>query len=222
MRLRRIFKPLINRIMPPLARWYLRKPRQSRWGGVLVDVPRGVFHPGLYLSTRFMLEYLSRQAVDGKSLLELGAGSGMISIVSAKRGARVTATDISHQAVATILANMDSNQLKMNVLISDLFADLDDFAFDWIVVNPPYYPADPQTEEEHAWFCGAEFQYFHRFFKDLGRYRHADSKVVMVLSEDCKLAEIAAIAAANGWRMTTVDKRRRWGEWNYIYEVQAL
>lgn len=219
MRLRKIVKPVLDRIFPPLWHWYVRKPRTSRWRNVKVTVPPGVFHPGLFLSSRFLLQHLESHSLSNKTVLEIGSGSGIIAIAAAKRADKVTATDISSLAIAAIEANAKQNNVHMQVVKSDLFVDLPAFPYDFVVVNPPYYPVDPKTEAEHAWFCGAEFEYFQRLFQDLHRYTSPTCQVRMVLSEDCKLDHIQAIGRQCNWEMTVVAQRKRWGEWNYIFSV---
>lgn len=209
----------MDRVLPPLWRWYARKPRRSRWGGVKVVAPPGVFHPGLFLSTRFLLRHLRELPLGGHTVLDLGTGSGMLAIFAAKRGALVTATDISSLAIAATQANALANRVQVEVVQSDLFARLPIQAFDYIVINPPYYPAHPRTEADHAWYCGEDFGYFRRLFQDLGHYCHSATQVRMVLSEDCKLGEIAGIAAAHGWQMEVTWQGVRWGERNYIFTV---
>jgi len=217
MRLRNWLQAPASRILVPLAKWYLRKTRRSHFQNVDVLVPAGVFHPGLYLSTRFMLRHLGHFALAGKRLWEIGAGSGMVAIWCAKRGAKVTASDISGAAIEAIGANAERNGVALQVIHADLFEGMPAMTFDYIVINPPYYPGEPKTEAENAFYCGAEYQYFHRLFDGLAAVCHADTTVRMVLSEDCNLKRIQQIAAQSAWQMQEVDRMRKLGEWNFIY-----
>lgn len=219
MRIRNLLKPIMNRILPPVTRWYLRKERSSRYKNIDLRIPPGVFHPGLYFSTRFLLSQLEKLEMEGKSVLELGAGSGMISIRCAKRGAEVTATDISGLAVKTVSANALRNEVSIEILQSDLFESLPAKRYDLIIINPPYYPGIPKDEEGHAWYCGPEFEYFVRLFEGLAAYVSPESKVLMVLSEDCEIERIREIAAKAQWNMEDFAVKRRYGEWNYIFEL---
>ena len=89
----------------PLTRWYLKNPRRHTYRGITVSVLPGVFHPGLFSSTKFLLEFLQDQNLKNSSLLELGCGTGLISIVAAKAGAKVTACDLSLLAINTANQN---------------------------------------------------------------------------------------------------------------------
>jgi len=219
MRLRSLFKPVLNRVLPPLTQYYLRKTRKFSKDGLKLLVHPGVFHPGLYLSTQFMRGHLEGMELQGKRCLELGAGSGFLSLWCARRGAVVTASDINPLAVGNIAENAALNGIDLRVVESDLFTEFSGEQFDLILVNPPYYPGTPQNEGEHAWYCGPEFEYFQRFFAELGAYLKPEATVLMVLSEDCALQRIADIGADAGWKMLEVARRKRWAEWNYIYKL---
>ncbi len=90
------------------------------------------------MSTKILLKYINQKNVKGKSLLELGAGSGLISLEMSRRGARVTASDISKNAIENIKSNALKNKVLMEVLESDLFDRVGERQFDLIVINPPY------------------------------------------------------------------------------------
>jgi len=180
----------------------------------------GVFHPGLFLSTQYLLEYLKKQNLKGATLLELGAGSGLISLFAANKGSVVTASDISQAAVENIRTNAESNDSPIEVVHSDLFSNIRNSAFDWVVINPPYYPKKPKSEKEFAWYCGENHEYFVRLFAQLPQYIHELSRVVMILSEDCAIDMIRSLARSEGLGMNLVEKRRIWGEWNYIFQIR--
>lgn len=218
---RKYLQPTIYRLLLPFAKWYLRKPRTDRYQGLAITVPPGVFHPGLFFSTRLMLKHLERYDLRGKTLLEIGAGSGMVAIWAAKvKGALVTATDISPTAIAAIQNNARTNGATLEIVHSDLFTDLPVFRYDYIVVNPPYYPKNPANDAEKAFFCGEGHAYFERFFEGLHAYRLPDSKVLMVLSEDCDLQRINHIAARHHWDMEMIHPARKMGEWSFVFSLK--
>ena len=216
----RYFWKLFWRLGKPIVNRYLAKPRADKYEGIEVVVPPGVFHPRFFFSTRLMLAHLHKYDLKGKTLLEIGAGSGLVAIWCAKQGATTTATDINPLAVETVRENAARNQLHLQVLESDLFEQLPEQRFDFVVVNPPYYPKDPQTPAAHAWYCGAGYEYFERFFENLHRYRNPDSKVLMVLSEDCDISRITTIAGRYHWDMEMIHPHRKFGEWSFIFSLR--
>ncbi len=221
MSVRDFLKPIIHRVYQPLLMRYLARQRRYRYGDIQVAVHPGVFHPGLFFSTKILLQYLARQPLSGKSFLELGAGSGLISVFAARQGAVVTASDISQSAIANIQKNARMNSAAVTAIHSDLFADIPTQQFDWIVINPPYYPRNPANESEHAWFCGEDFQYFQALFSQLGNFIRADNQVIMILSEDCQLAHIRALAGERNIAMSQILRKRVWGEDNFIFQLKS-
>lgn len=204
------------------VKWYLSKPRRFNHGDISISVPPGVFHPGFFFSTRLLLEYLESQSLQGKSFLEVGSGSGVISIFAARKGARVTACDINTKAVAITLQNSQANHVSIDVVLSDLFANIKGH-YDWIVINPPYYNAAPKTEEEYAWYCGAAFEYFEEFFEQLPRHIYTNSHVLMILSEVSDLEKIFEIANRKKFRFEKILERKVWADGkNYLYWIKPL
>ena len=62
------------------------------------------------------------------------------------------------------------------------------------MINPPYYARSIQNDEQLAWHCGENFQYFQRLFLNLNEYIHEKSQVIMVLTLGCDLEKVFEIA----------------------------
>lgn len=213
---------LIGKPLRAGVRWYLSKPRSYSYKDISIIVPVGVFHPGLFFSTKFILEFLAKQNLDGKKFLELGSGSGLISVFAAKNNARVIGSDINTKAVSATHENAKRNEVMVEAVQSDLFEEIPLMPFDWIIINPPYYPSNPKTEEEHAWYCGAEHQYFKRLFSSLEHYIHSESNVLIVLSDVCDIPQIRKIAAENNFTIEEIAQRSVWADGkNYLCWIKA-
>lgn len=76
--------------------------------------------------------------------LEIGVGSGCISVAILKNLERAiaTGTDISNAALKIASSNAEKHQVseRFSLIRSDLFSTLDESGFDLIVSNPPYIP----------------------------------------------------------------------------------
>ena len=217
---RSVLKRLFSPVLIPLANWYLAYERWHRYRDIKVKVKPGVFHPGLFISTKILLDFLAKQDLVGKTFLELGAGTGIISIASARKGAEVHATDIDPTAVENINENARLNDVEIQVHQSDLFDQIPDSGpFHWIVINPPYYPSDPEQMNNYAMYCGSGFEYFQKLFKQLGNHEYENNRVIMILSEDCRIKEIKAIGLKHGWTLEVIEQRKRFGEWNYVFRI---
>ena len=216
-------KLLFKKLLFPLLRFtynfYSSKERSYSYKGINVRVMPGVFHPGLFFSTKLLLEYISQNDLKDKTVLELGAGSGLISIYCARQNAKVTATDINPTAVKNIIKNSELNNVKLEVIESDLFDKIEMRKFDYIIINPPYFPKYPKNEEELAWFCGSDFQYFKKLFSQLKDYKTEETFVLMILSEDCDLHRINSIANKNHFSKNMVFQKKVFGEANYIFRI---
>ncbi len=213
--LRRILFPL-----PSITKWYLSKKRNYQSRGLKITVLPGVFHPGFFFSTEMMLEYLSQQVFEGKSVLEVGAGTGIVSLYIANQGGSVTATDISTCAVENIKLNSAANGIPLTIIKSDLFERVE-LRYEWIIVNPPYYPRQPTTEAEYAWYCGEQHEYFTEFFAGLSAHVTPDAKVVMVLSDVCDLKAISGIAARHNFALHIEQQKNVWADGkNYIFCIK--
>lgn len=106
-------------------------------GDVVVSVDPGRAwghgaHPSTLLAARLML----RCGVAGRTVLDLGCGSGVLSLVAAASGAaRVVGTDIDPAAVEATLANAAVNGCETVVEASLTPAPLLDGPFDVVVAN---------------------------------------------------------------------------------------
>ena len=220
--MRRVFKRLASVFLVPLTRWYLRKKRKYTYQQTTVTVLPGVFHPGLFSSTGLLLGYIEEKIIPGETLLEIGSGTGLISVIASKKHARVTALDKSFAAIENTSLNAKKNNVEIEVIQSDLFESLNRKEFDWIVINPPYYARDPQTESDLAWYCGKDFEYFRNLYKGLPGVMHPASQVIMVLTMGCDLKQIFSIGSAAGFRFQLVKEKKVFFDGkDMLYSLQA-
>ena len=215
-----LIKHIVSRTYKPLLAKYLSRTRMYRYGDIELEVPPEVFHPGFFFSTQLLLRYLSRFSLQCQRFLELGAGSGLISIHAARNGARVTATDINPVAIEYLKKNARQNQVKLTILHSDLFMHIAEQQFDIIAINPPYYKKTPQVARDYAWFCAENAEYFEALFRDLDNFIHPESQVYMVLFDGCDMNMIHSHALQHAFEMHCVHTRRNLLEKNFIYKIQ--
>ena len=91
----------------------------------------------------------------GERILEIGCGSGVISVHCAKNGCTVTAVDINPSAVECTKENAQLNDVDIDVRESDLFQNVPE-RFDTIVFNLPYLPVIDEGELAKAWSGGED------------------------------------------------------------------
>ncbi len=217
-----IVKKILFVILSRAYRIYSSRIRNYNFEELKLKILPGVFHPGFFFSTKFLISYLSKFDLNNKSLLELGAGSGMISVYCARRGAIVTASDISSSAIENIKLNSSLNNCNVSIVHSDLFDSIPNHEFDFIIINPPYFPKDPKNESECAWYCGSKFQYFEKLFKQLIEFIKHSTTVLMVLSEDCDIKSISSIAGKNNIEMKLKESKKFFTEMNFIFQLHLI
>lgn len=83
---------------------------------------------------------IKASGIASPKILDLGTGSGCIAISLAKHipSCKITAIDISLEALEVATRNAYLNQVRIEFIRSDLFAALGSQEFDLIISNPPY------------------------------------------------------------------------------------
>jgi release factor glutamine methyltransferase len=181
------FRKVAQPVMAPLIFRWLNRDMNFSYEGITITVFRGVFHPKYFYSTKVILNKIE---LEGKKLIELVAGSGIIAFYAGKKGAMVTASDVSKATIVGLLKNKEALNFKISIIESNLFANIPTQHFDYVLINPPYFPKTPVNDKEKAWFCGENFEYFERLFSELKAFMNGQATVTMVLSEDCNMAHV--------------------------------
>lgn len=194
--------------------------RSFQYRNIQLQLNPGVFHPGYFDSSKLLLECVEKNIQPNDVVLEVGAGSGIASLRSAQIGARVTAIDINPDAIEGLIKNAVKNGLSVNGIVSDLFQNARENYWDYILINPPFYPKNPQTKAESAWYCGEGFNYFENLFLQLKR-QHVNKSVFMTLSDTSDLEKIKEIAGNQGFEFVEADRKKSFYEINYLFEIRT-
>ena len=80
---------------------------------------------------------------EGQSVLEIGTGSGLVSMYASLLTDDVTATDINYNALELAEKNFKLNNIDtIKLEFGDMFKPVKDKKFDVILFNTPYLPTD--------------------------------------------------------------------------------
>jgi release factor glutamine methyltransferase len=211
-----------NYLFKPLIGIYLRFTTRTSHDGFKLRISPGVFHPGFFFSTNFFYTFISDLQLNNKNFLELGCGSGLLSLLAFRMGAKVTSVDINPTAVKDTVYNFETNfkeKPSVSVIESDLFNNLTTQTFDIIIINPPYFFKKATQAHEMAWYCGENGEYFEKLFRTLNDHIHKDSEVYLSLADNCDIAKIKEIAVKHGFAFRLAAQKKVKWEMNYIYNI---
>jgi predicted nicotinamide N-methyase len=100
---------------------------------------------------RYLLDHPANVA--GRSVLDFGAGSGLVAIAAAKAGARsVLAAEVDHFAAAAIAANAVLNEVAISVATEDLL-DTANLRWDVVTAGDVCYE-QPMADRVVGWLRG--------------------------------------------------------------------
>ena len=120
------------------------------------------------------------------NVLEVGSGTGIISIHLARRGHQVTAVDLNPKAVQATKFNAKNNKVNIEVLESNLFSSVQNRRFDTIVCNPPYLPPTEDYDDPELALAveggasGSEFTI--NLLTQAKKYLNPNGSIYMILS----------------------------------------
>ena len=90
--------------------------------------------------TEELVRLMLKEDLDGKEVLDIGTGSGCIAISLTKNlhNAKVSALDVSNDALEVARENAELNNVNIEFIHADIFEYQSDKKYDVIVSNPPY------------------------------------------------------------------------------------
>lgn len=218
----RLLQIIYSLFYKPFLKLYLRTDSTISFDGFRVKVLKGIFHPSLFFSTKYFYSFIEKIELEKMNFLEVGSGSGILSLLARRKGALITAIDIDSKAVENTRINFSKNFPGSNqatILQSNLFSNLPEKKFDIIIVNPPYYFKTVVHKSQQAWYCGENGEYFEGLFSGLKDYIHENTQTYMILEENCEIDRIKGIAAKYKFIFKQVDEKQiRW-EKSFIFRI---
>lgn len=214
----------------------LQKIVEENLAGFSLKVYPSVFNPKAYYSSRIFADFINTLNLKDKSILDIGCGSGIVSVVAFSKGAVVTAVDKNPEAVKCTKENLENNMphplsplsnelervetLKPMVLQSDLFSAIEGEKFDYIFFNPPYYEKEPANNFELAFNAGKDLSVVKRFFEDAKFHLNENGKIYLIVSTDMDLELLNLIIEKKGYTQKTVKKHEKFFETFAVLEIE--
>lgn len=113
-----------------------------------------------------------------KRVLDVGCGSGVITVFAAAKSAHVTAIDISPQAIENTQLNCRNHQLtNVEVLKSDMYSAVSG-TFDYILSYPPLFQGS-FASQDRQWCTSNHF--VEELFRGAAQHLNEDGKLLVLL-----------------------------------------
>lgn len=134
--------------------------------------------------------YILLDAIDiasSDSVLDVGCGAGLGTLIAASRASCVVGLDISLDAAKNTTSNLKRNKMEHNsgVIQSDLLSAISlKTKFSIILFNPPYLPADGNTTVMDQAYIGGEqgSELTQRFVEQACRHLIDEGRLFIVIS----------------------------------------
>lgn len=159
----------------------------------------------------------SKELVQQPKVLEIGCGSGLLSIIAAKRGCEVLAADIDSAAVECTKRNAELNGVRIEAVQSDLFHNVIG-KFGLIIFNPPYLPEE-QNKENRAWAGGKNLEIISEFIKQVKNYLADNGKILVVISSFSNPEAVLNRFSDNGFKAKIVAEQKI--PWEKLFVICA-
>lgn len=180
-------------------------------------------HPLVWMPTGFgiaLANILEQYFKPGMKGLELGLGSGVLSILGGLKGMKMVGLDINEDAVKTASHNWELNRLdksNYDFRLSNLFSALkpkETESFDIIWSNPPVLPGLPannfqrNTRDEYE-LAGTDGRLvLDAMIRDSGKWLRPGGKMIVIAT------------SLQSWKTTKQQMDTHWDQWDIIAEKE--
>ena len=203
-----------------LNRRSIRTIRAARFS---LRVRPTVFHPRFFLSSEYFAEFLDGLNLSGKSVADVGTGSGILALAAGRAGAAsVLALDINPNAALSALENAQANGLgdRITAVCMDLLAALPSRPlFDVILSSPPKHAGEPRDLADAGWHAGPKYRNVAALFEQARERLKPGGCLYVMLSSDSDLDLFGELINRAGFRARLVYERSFYIEFMVLYEL---
>lgn len=155
--------------------------------------------------------------VEGKTLWDIGTGSGAIGIAIKKKlpALQVVISDLSPEALQIALENAKNNQVEVKGYLSDIGKGLSDLKVDYVVSNPPYvaskelFELEPEVklyEPKEALIAGPTgLEVYERLAKELPKHLNPNARVWLEIGKD-QGESVVALFSTFPWKEVKLEQ----------------
>ena len=137
------------------------------------------------------IEYIKKLKLENGSLIDLGTGSGCISIVLKKEleSLNITGLDISNKALKLARKNAKNNKADINFIKENIFKFKPVNKYDILISNPPYITEDDEIspnikyEPKKAIFTNDGLKYYRHIMSTCSNYLNKKNLIAFEIGD---------------------------------------
>ena len=180
--------------------------------GEKITVLPGVMSPKYDWAGVYMIDYLPKD-FSGQDVLELGPGSGLVSVFVGLRGARsITAADINPEAIENTKVNFEKFSLpNATAVVSDVFSNVPHKKYDSIIFNLPYHDGVPANDLEKG-VIDAGYYAMETFLAEVKNFLKEDGKLYLGFSQSGDVERFKKALLKNGIKIDDFEEKNEWND----------
>jgi release factor glutamine methyltransferase len=198
--------------------------RTTHAAGFQLRVRPTVFHPRFFLSSEYFAEFIDGQDFKGKSVADIGTGTGILALAAARAGAAsVLAVDINPNAVLCAEENAKLNGFgdRVSAACMNLLADVPvQPTFDVILSSPPKHAGEPRDLADGGWHAGPQYRNVAGLFSQARARLKPDGCMYVMVSSDSDLDLLGRLMEEAGFRARLILERSFYIESMLLYELR--
>jgi release factor glutamine methyltransferase len=199
--------------------------RTTRAAGFRLSVRPTVFHPRYFLSSEYFAEFIDGLDFRGKSVADVGTGSGVLALAAARAGAAsVLAVDINPNAVICARENAEANGFgdRITVACMDLLSEVPPGPqFDVALSSPPKHEGETTGDlADRGWHAGPQYRNVSDLFRQARDRLKPEGRLYVMVSSDSDLDLFGRLIKEAGFSARLALERSFYFESMLLYELR--
>lgn len=176
---------------------------------------KGVHKPGE--SCIFFFKILKNYVKPTDSVLDIGAGCGILEILLSNHAKKVIGVEINGKAVACARKNVTLNKIKnVEIRQSDMFENVGtEEKFDLIIMVPPAFNVPAKKVADYS-YIDTDHKIINSFLKNVSAHIKQDSKVIVMYPEVWKNV-LERLAKECGFKFDIIAQKK-----NVLYKYMLV